>query len=278
MVAGYAVIADEPRQLSEMQVRALETLGVSVSKIIELRLLRSARLAPPTTTSPPDHDLSTVLSQFSSELSHDLKVPLTGVVASLELLHDHLEAADDPVTAALLERCSASAQRMTQMLDQQLGITSPSMAEAPADAVDLGVVAHRLVADSVTLLESAGAVVEVDDLPVVRADADETYSVLQNLLVNSLKFARPGVPAHVLITSRRLHDCWRVAVVDNGVGIPTERRVDVFSLFSRVHPEVDGHGIGLATVARIVSAHGGRVGATEAPGGGAEIWFTLPAA
>jgi len=47
-------------------------------------------------------------------------------------------------------------------------------------------------------------------------------------------------------------------------------------LFSRVETEVSGHGIGLATVARIVAAHGGRLGVGSAPGGGAEIWFELP--
>jgi signal transduction histidine kinase len=60
------------------------------------------------------------------------------------------------------------------------------------------------------------------------------------------------------------------------VGIPEHRRVDVFSLFSRVNDDVAGHGIGLATVARIVGAHGGRVGAESVPGGGTEIWFELP--
>lgn len=275
MVGRLCIIADEPRQLSEVQVRGLETLGVSVSKIIELRLLHAAAPVP---AQPTGHDLDTVLSQFSSELSHDLKVPLTGVVASLELLSDHLGDAVDPVAAALLERCSASAQRMTRMLQQQLSATAADVGPAPTARVDLGSVAQRLVADSATLLESSGAVVEVGDLPVVRADADKAYSVLQNLVANSVKFARPGVPARVLITARRLHDCWRIAVVDNGVGIPADRRVDVFSLFSRVDPGVEGHGIGLATVARIVAGHGGRVGATQSPDGGTEIWFTLPAA
>ena len=63
---------------------------------------------------------------------------------------------------------------------------------------------------------------------------------------------------------------------DNGIGIPEDRQVDVFSLFSRVETDVEGHGIGLATVARILAAHDGRAGASSAPGGGAEIWFELP--
>jgi signal transduction histidine kinase len=110
----------------------------------------------------------------------------------------------------------------------------------------------------------------------VHADPDDMYSVLQNLITNSVKFARPEVPAAVRISSRRTADGWRLSVSDNGVGIPEDRRVDVFSLFTRVATEVSGHGIGLATVARIVAAHSGRVGAESVPEGGAEIWFELP--
>ena len=78
------------------------------------------------------------------------------------------------------------------------------------------------------------------------------------------------------VTSRRTADGWRLSVSDNGVGIPADRRVDVFSLFSRLDSDVAGHGIGLATVARIAAAHGGHVGVETAPGGGTEIWVELP--
>ena len=127
------------------------------------------------------------------------------------------------------------------------------------------------------MLGAAGAEVEVGDLPVVRADPDDMYSVLQNLVTNALKFARPRPSrVRVQLTSRPVPDGWRISVRDNGVGIPEDRRVDVFSLFSRVGDEVEGHGIGLATVSRIVGALGGQVGADAAPGGGTEIWFELP--
>ena len=129
---------------------------------------------------------------------------------------------------------------------------------------------------SAGLLEASGASVETADLPVVHADPDDMYSVLQNLLTNSVKFARPGVPPHVHISARHLPETWRISFRDNGVGIPEERRVDVFSLFSRATSDVEGHGIGLATVARIIASHGGLVGANAPPGGGAEIWFELP--
>ena len=119
--------------------------------------------------------------------------------------------------------------------------------------------------DSAALLEPLGASIEVGDLPVVHADPDDMYSVLQNLVTNSVKFARPDVPAVVRIAPAADAGGWRISVRDNGVGIPEHRRVDVFSLFSRVDDDVAGHGIGLATVARIIAAHGGRVGAERCP-------------
>ncbi len=150
------------------------------------------------------------------------------------------------------------------------------MREPTFTEVDLAQLAEQLVLSSAGLLETSGATVETADLPVVHADPDDMYSVLQNLLTNSVKFARPGVPPHVHISARHLPETWRISFRDNGVGIPEERRVDVFSLFSRAASDVEGHGIGLATVSRIIASHGGLVGAEAVPGGGAEIWFELP--
>ena len=130
---------------------------------------------------------------------------------------------------------------------------------------------------SVLLLDRTGTTLKVGRLPVVRARPDEMYSVLQNLLTNAVKFTRPGVRPWVSISARQIPYGWRVSVTDNGIGIPAQRRMDVFTLFSRVDSDVEGHGIGLGAVARIVHNLGGRVGAEEASGGGAEVWFELPA-
>jgi signal transduction histidine kinase len=143
--------------------------------------------------------------------------------------------------------------------------------------VDLGKVANQLALDSASLLEFAGATLEIGRLPVVRADPDEMYSVLQNLLTNAVKFTRPGVRPLLSISALQIPYGWRVSMTDNGIGIPVQRRTDVFTRFSRVDSGVEGHGIGLCTVARTVHALGGRVGADQAPSGGAEVWFELPA-
>lgn len=214
------------------------------------------------------------MSEIAAELSHDLRVPLSSIIASVEMLEDELRGHCDEGVAALLSRAMRAGDRMVRMLEQNMTSHTPGRPTTMPE-IDLAEIVRQLVLDSADLLDRVGAVVETGELPVVRADPDEMYSVLQNLINNSVKFARPGVTAIVRISARRSVDGWRISVRDNGVGLPDNGGLDVFSLFSRGTSAVTGHGIGLATVARIVATHGGRVGAAPAETG-AEIWFELP--
>jgi signal transduction histidine kinase len=216
------------------------------------------------------------MSHLAAVLSHDMRVPLSSIIACLEMLEEELGANPDPAVTALLDRATKAADRMLRMLDQNLTIDPVPRSQSRMD-VDLDTVANQLAIDSAPLLERAGATLKVGRLPVVRARPDEMYSVLQNLLTNAVKFTRPGVRPWVSISARQIPYGWRVSVTDNGIGIPAQRRMDVFTLFSRANSGVEGYGIGLSTVARIVHNLGGRVGADEAPSGGAEVWFELPA-
>lgn len=215
------------------------------------------------------------MSEVAAELSHDLRVPLSSIIASVEMLEDELRGHADGTVTELLGRATRASDRMVRMLEQSMTprVFGTSLARPE---IDLAEVVREFLLDSADLLEPTGAVVATGKLPVVRADRDAMYSVLQNLLTNSVKFARPGVPVRVRISARRSVDGWRISVRDNGVGLPSKSGIDVFSLYSRGPGAVPGHGIGLATVARIVAEHGGRVGATPVKTG-AEIWFELPA-
>lgn len=219
---------------------------------------------------------ATVTAQLTAELSHDMRVPLTAIIAYLEMVDEELGVDPDPVVAALLARAMRAADRMELMLDQRMEI-EPLTVGPTLVQVDLSTVAHQLAVDSARLLELAGARLRIGWLPLVHADPDAMYSVLQNLLTNAVKFTRPGVSPRVSISSRPVPSGWRISMVDNGIGLPADRHLDVFALFARADPRVEGHGIGLGTVARIVHALDGRVGADEAAGGGAEVWFELPA-
>ena len=230
MVGRLCVIDPEPKTLTPLQRRSLETLALSVTKLIELRLLRE-RPAP----AAPEvgQAAATVVSQLAAEVSHDMRVPLSAIIAGVEMLADELQEHPDPAVGALLTRTARAADRLSRMLDQhmELGgvLDTPKLRD-----VDLARVVEQLRADMAAMLESAGATVETGELPVLHADPDDLYSVLLNLLTNSVKFARPGIPPVVRVTSARSRKGWRISVSDNGVGIPEHRRRDVFSLFSRV--------------------------------------------
>ena len=215
-------------------------------------------------------------SQLSAELSHDLAVPLTSIIANLELLEDELVKRPDPAMDALLSRAARAADRMRRMLEQRMELGMTPSARTPGE-VDLCEVAHQLADEAAQLLVLAGARLHIGWLPVVRANHDAMYSVLQNLLTNAIKYARPGVGPRLSISASRVPSGWRISMTDNGIGIPAQRRAEVFKPFARANADAEGHGIGLGRVARIVYSLGGRAGADEVSGGGADVWFELPA-
>lgn len=237
---------------------------------------RDLRSKPSSHGAPGTAVAATLTSQLAAELSHDMVVPLTSIIANLEMLEDELGEDRDPAIATLLTATARAAVRMQRMLDQRMEIYAAPVAPTLVE-VDLCQVAHQLSVDAAELLRLAEAQLDIGWLPVVHADPDAMYSVLQNLLTNALKFARPDVGPQLSISASQVASGWRVSMTDNGIGIPAQRRVDVFAPLTRANARVEGHGIGLGTVARIVHSFGGRVGADEAPGGGAEVWFELPA-
>ena len=114
----------------------------------------------------------------------------------------------------------------------------------------------------------------------VRADRRLLGIVLDNLFDNALKFSARQAVARISFAARALaHGVSEFEVRDNGVGLPAPWRDPDFGSFQRLHSgtEFPGNGIGLATVARIVRRHGGRLEAENAPEGGASFRFTLAA-
>ena len=131
-------------------------------------------------------------------------------------------------------------------------------------------------ADLRASLDDAGARLVVAELPDVCGDARQLRRVLQNLVANAVKF-RSERPLRIEVTAQRDSREWVVGVRDNGIGIRREDVAHVFDMFSRVAPNVDGTGIGLAICRRIVEAHGGRIWVEPADDGGSLFRFTLPA-
>lgn len=216
------------------------------------------------------------LTLFAGQVSHDLRTPLTAVLANAEMLAGEPAVAENPDLTWMVGGVERAARRMNAMIEAMLSYAREG-GEPQLTVTRLGNVLDRVLEDLAPLIDESGAELVVGELPTLPADASQMYAVLLNLLTNALRFARPGANTLVQISAQRVDRRWRVSVSDNGPGVPAERQEAMFVLFARADKRLDGSGIGLATVKRVVEAHGGRVGMESPEAGGTTVWFELPA-
>ena len=278
-VGRLCVFDDEPRVLSVRQHGALLALAERVVDVLELRL-RSHQLerslAELTAARDELKRSNEHLSLFAGQVSHDLRTPLTAILANAEMLSMEPTVVEDEDLAWMVSGVDRAGHRMAAMLEDILAYARVG-GDLQSRDTDLGEVVAEVLSDLAPVLDARQADVTVKDLPVVRADTHQLYSVLLNLLSNAVKFTADDVVPQVTVAAERRADTWRVTVTDNGIGVAAERREDMFVLFSRADKRVDGSGIGLATARRVVEAHGGRIGMQAAEPQGTTVWFELPA-
>jgi two-component system, OmpR family, sensor histidine kinase KdpD len=213
-----------------------------------------------------------------SALSHDLRTPLTalrGLAESLALTRPALSIAQLETSQAIAEE----ARRMSALVNNLL-----DMARIQSGDVNLRLEWHpfeEVVGSALKSAQSAltSHTVRVDltpDLPLVEFDAALIERVLYNLLENAGKYTPVGSSIQLSATVDR--DTLRVAVSDQGPGVPSGQEESIFEKFTRGDREsaTPGVGLGLAISRAIVEAHRGKIWAENGPTGGARFIFTLP--
>jgi signal transduction histidine kinase len=220
------------------------------------------------------------LERFTYTVSHDLKSPLVTIHGFAGLAGTDLAKGDLARVRLDLGRIVAAADKMHRLLDDLLKLSRVGRVVHPPEDVPLGELAREAVELVKGQLRRNRVAVEVaPDLPVVRADRRRLLEVLQNLVENAAKFAAGEREPRISIGARRDGEERVFFVRDNGRGIEPRFLEKVFDLFEKLDPAVEGTGVGLALVRRIVEAHGGRVWAeSDGPGHGTTFCFTLPRA
>ncbi len=152
------------------------------------------------------------------------------------------------------------------------------MINSPAE-MSLEELVHEVTELVAGLCSEEGVEVESSSgLPVVFGDRLRLSEVLQNLIDNAVKYMGDQPEPRVEIGARRDGNETIVYVQDNGIGIDPRYHERVFGLFDQLNPKVDGSGVGLSLVKRIVEAHGGRIWIeSEGAGHGTTFCFTIPA-
>ena len=218
------------------------------------------------------------LESFAYSVSHDLRAPLRGIEGFSRMLGERHADGLDATGRDYLDRVRKGTARMGELIDALLKLARIGRAEPDVADVDLSALAAD-VASGLGDAEPARRVV-IHIQPGMHADGDRTllHNLLENLLGNAWKFTRGRDDARVEF--RRETDAdgrdWFV-VRDNGAGFDPDYANKLFKPFQRLHSqdEFPGHGIGLASVKRIIERHGGEIEAESQPGQGATFRFTL---
>ncbi len=217
------------------------------------------------------------LQSFGYTLSHDLRAPLRSVEGFSRALLEDLEQGHTSDLRDHATRIHAAAQRMKGLVDDLLRLSQLDTAELHRQVVDLGHIAHEIITELRANDPQRAVTVHIADDLKVGADTQLVFIALQNLLDNAWKYTSRTPSAHIEVGRCDGEDPAVVFVRDNGAGFDPRYAGRLFAPFERLHKREDfeGAGIGLATVHRIVTAHGGRVWAESSPGQGATFFFTL---
>jgi two-component system sensor histidine kinase KdpD len=237
--------------------------------------LMGLRLADEAQQARLDAETSRLRAALFSSVTHDLRTPLSSIIASVTSLLGTEGNFSPQDRRVLLETIHQEAERLNRLVGNLLdlsrmraGALVPSRTVAAIDELIEGVVGRMeptLARHDVRLI--------LRDVPEISVDLVQLDQALTNVLENAARFAPAGT--QITVSAARWQGGVQVRVTDQGPGIPKEDRVRVLEPFV-LGETSDGTGLGLAIAAAIVQAHGGRISIDDAPGGGTAVIIELP--
>lgn len=218
------------------------------------------------------------LESFNRMVSHDLRGPLGGVQGVAALCIQKLDAGEIDRVRHYLQLIQGESDRLVRLVGQLLTLAKVTHVALDCREIALNDVLDRALA---VLQLSHGAekvaCVHASALPAAKVDPLLLEQVFVNLVGNAIKFAGQMAKPEVRVKSDAANTQIVVEVRDNGPGFEPEKATTLFQPFTRLHgKEIEGHGIGLSIVRRIIERHGGKVWAEGRPGDGASFYFSLP--
>ena len=216
------------------------------------------------------------LEAFSYSVSHDLRSPLNTVHGFSSLLAKELKNNDNEKIRHYLTRIQHGVAQMSQLIEGLLALAHVSRHEMRSECVDLGTIAQQTV-ERLRQHEPARQVnCTIETGLIATADSRLMHSVMDNLVGNAWKFTSLMANAEISVGWSANQGAFFVR--DNGAGFDMAYADRLFGTFQRLHSASDyaGTGVGLATVARVITRHGGRIWADAALHQGATFFFTLP--
>jgi signal transduction histidine kinase len=220
------------------------------------------------------------LDAFSYTVAHDLRAPLSLILGHAEVAAAFIDNVSSQARKSL-EAIQEAALKMTDIIEQLLKLATLRDADEVIERVEVAPLVEAVLARFERHITARGIAVEVlPDLPPALGYGPWIEEVFANLLDNAIKYIGKDNPdPRIVIRGERREECVYYQVQDNGIGIAAQHRESVFEMFKRLRPDkVEGLGLGLSIVHRIVTRLNGEIGLKSLPGQGSTFWFTLPAA
>ncbi|WP_049723945.1 sensor histidine kinase [Gilvimarinus polysaccharolyticus] len=215
------------------------------------------------------------LASFCYSVSHDLRAPLRRIEGFRRMLEDDCNELLPDQSQHYLGRIEAGTLEMSEMIDSFLHLSRATLGELHREPIDVTQQAQQLF----TVLREREPERDICLVvqPNLQAWADKRFftMLITNLMENAIKYTRPKAHAQIEIGQCLYQGQSVFYIRDNGAGFDMNYAERLFAPFSRLHKaeEFEGTGIGLATVQRIISRHGGRIWAESTPNKGATFYF-----
>ena len=205
------------------------------------------------------------LSSFSHTVSHDLKSPIVGAASLYDLFlyrikNEYPQLIEDESLKDILERIPQTFHKMLDFINTQLDYAEAGQVIGELEEVSMTKLIKTVI-ENFDYAEREGMVsfVNLPEMPQVRCDPIRMLKVWQNLIANSIKYRGSKNPVKIEFGSRKNKVSTNYWIRDNGPGILAEYQDKVFETNARLNYDVEGYGFGLATVKKIVEAHGGKI-------------------
>ena len=216
------------------------------------------------------------LESFAVIASHDLTAPVRKIINfTTALLEDSTRFTKDD--KFLLDKILSAGKAM-RILTEDILAYSRLGGHSAFERVNLNDVMTEVVAELADHIRVTGGEVHCEPLPIIEANRVQMRQLLQNLVSNSLKYRRENIPPVIRVSSTVEEEGFiKICLKDNGVGIKDEYADLVFQPFERLHPQIEGTGMGLAICKKVVVSHGGEITVKNLPDGkGSEFNIKLP--
>ncbi len=223
------------------------------------------------------------VEEFVYSVSHDLKTPVISILGFIETLKSDSDNDFSSESIFYLERIEKNTRHVISMIDEVLEYSRIGRFTQERTKVNLTTIINESLLRFSKKIDTRKVKIELDsDFPDVEVEFNRLLQLFDNLIGNSIKFmGEQENPVIKIGTSAYDTDYTRVFISDNGIGIPEASHKKVFNLFTRasnVNDDIEGSGIGLAQVKKIVEIHEGNIWLESKEGEGTTILFTLPLA